>query len=428
MINTIKGWFGNKKKGASVSSGGDGGGGIPFNMDAQIQDALSVPVFARSIDIMATLTAQIMTSPGALSVVDRNGNKVDNRRTREILDFMVDNNEEFWHGMATDMFIYGTAISRPVGIRSDNVPLRMERMDMSDVECKWVRNQNGGGGSWSYDLRPANVDQSMERKAYSQSDLYIAFWSRTYSNFFGLGSNNNCRGLGVSPLTALRKTIAIASNADDWLYRLFDTSSGSSAMQDTYISVPDSMTAELFKQFARSIKESDRKGLPLILGNDGKAGSIGGTDRQRFISELGIKTQADIAKIYGVSAPLLQEASQGWGSSYAQQARFAFRFGLKPTFDKLLRPFNESLLTQGRQFSVFPKDFFRGDSADMLRIRKALEGIATNKEIRDLFGLSPDVPDGMEDDETDPQNAGADDSRGGLERDRPDRERETEGS
>ena len=394
-----------------------------------VASALRVPVFARSIDIMSSLVAQLITSPGALHVIGPDGNAMDreSRRIKKILELMTGIGEDFWQETAAGFMLYGNAFTYPVGKDFDRIPRTLVRMDPSSVTVEWV-NLNSAmlGGQYRYGLKPSNTGLTdADRKWYPEPQLLISRWNRLPRNG-SIGSfalpGSNSGALSDSPLSGLRDTIEIARRSDQWLSLLFDPKRGSAGKQDSFISSPIEMTDADYKRQAKHVRESDRLGLPIMVGNGAQVGSVGNTQRQEFVVNLNEKVRQDIAVVYGVSAPLLQQAGEGWGSSLSQLSRFAYRFGLSPIINKLMRPYNDGILLRGEKFYVFPQEFIRGDANDMLRLSKAYEGIATDKERRNALGLPPEPEDRFVDDE--PSQSEEDSSLG--RENRPSRETDRE--
>ena len=104
----------------------------------------------------------------------------------------------------------------------------------------------------------------------------------------------------------------------------------------------------------------------------------------------------EIAKVYGVPAPLLGVDVTEWGQGIEQLAKLFWRFGARQHLERFLSPFQNRLLRPGDRFHIDTTDILRGDSAAIKEMVMALQGdaqrapIATREELRRIAGLTVD--------------------------------------
>ena len=104
----------------------------------------------------------------------------------------------------------------------------------------------------------------------------------------------------------------------------------------------------------------------------------------------------EVAKVYGVPAPLVGVQVTEWGAGIEQLSKLFWRTGERLHIERFLAPFQNSLLLPGDRFHVNTIDFLRGDSAAIKEMIMALQGdaqrapVATREELRDIAGLTVD--------------------------------------
>ncbi len=130
---------------------------------------------------------------------------------------------------------------------------------------------------------------------------------------------------------------------------------------------------------------------------DGKSGYLQDTPQDREAKELRKFQVQEVARAFGVPAPLLNVDITNWGSGIEQLAKLFFRFGLRQHLDRILTPFQVRLLQPGDRFWVDTADLLRGDADAIHQMVMALRGdaqrpaLASREELRHLAGLPRDV-------------------------------------
>ena len=104
----------------------------------------------------------------------------------------------------------------------------------------------------------------------------------------------------------------------------------------------------------------------------------------------------EVAKVFGVPAPLVGVQVTEWGAGIEQLSKLFWRTGERLHIERFLAPFQNILLRPGDRFHVNTIDFLRGDSAAIKEMIMALQGdaqrapVATREELRDIAGLTVD--------------------------------------
>ena len=107
----------------------------------------------------------------------------------------------------------------------------------------------------------------------------------------------------------------------------------------------------------------------------------------------------EVARLYGVPAPLVGQAASTWGSGIAELGRFAYRFGLQQHLDRFLAALSQRLLDRGYLFEIDPISIVRADPAALQAFLASALGGPNNPpwmtvpEARRWSGL-PREPDG----------------------------------
>ena len=108
----------------------------------------------------------------------------------------------------------------------------------------------------------------------------------------------------------------------------------------------------------------------------------------------------EVARFYGLPMPLMSAPIGQWTRGINEQVmKMAWRTGIRPHLDRLLKSLQTRLLQPGERFEPDPTDMIRGDGSAIAELTNAWQGdaqrnpIASREEIRHMAGL-PRTPEG----------------------------------
>ena len=103
----------------------------------------------------------------------------------------------------------------------------------------------------------------------------------------------------------------------------------------------------------------------------------------------------DVARAYGIPAPLVNQSSSAWAAGVEQLARVYLRFSVRPFWWKRIsEALTAALLPEGFEFDFSDADFLRGDWKAWGALAQAAtqSGALSVEELREAGGFPPEFP------------------------------------
>ena len=350
------------------------------------------PILLRSVSLISGLVAQLVTS-GSLSVIDlKTGRRVPWRsgsRSGRALDLLTGSPDGMepayaWaEALVSDLLTCSNAIIR-VERTPSGLPESLVRQSVSDA---WVE-MSSDGYSRIYRTRDWRDPVGMYRVLHDW-DVAHSYWGvlQPYSSGYA-GS-----WMATPVLTLLRSTLEVGAAGERYVKEYFESGATSAPFVVGYAS---GIADETHQTLVRRLRERQHR-TPLILGDDPKVTKLMDEPQTSSTKDLREFQIDEVARVYGLPAPLVGRSVSSWGSVVAELGRFAWRFGVRQHCDRFLAGLAKSLLPMGYAFVVDPIDIVRGDPAALHGYLQAAmggpnsAGWMTREEVRRWAGLPRDM-------------------------------------
>lgn len=344
----------------------------------------------RCVTLICGTLAQIVTTPGSLHVVGRDGRRDTGRaagRAIELLAESPDGESPALHlveDVASDYALDGNGFLAVRHGRPGGPIRRLERMRAWDRSASVARDG-------TVVLRLTTEAGASEHLA--ARDVAHVRWPRVLG---GARSGAGADVWATAPVTALRPALDIGTQGDRYVREWF--TSGSRAR--LHIDFPARPGRELNDkqrgELASWIARASRSRYPLVTFGGASSAALQDGPQDRSAAALREYQVREVGRVYGVPAPLLGEQVTEWGRGIEQLARLWWRFAARHHAARLLDPLSRLLLPSGLRLAVEPQEIISGDSDAIRQLVMALQGdaqrppLATREELRRLAGLPPD--------------------------------------
>ena len=352
------------------------------------------PVLIRCVSLLSALVAQLVTR-GGLRVVDvATGRQASMRtssrpgRAMELLTQSPDGVQHaygFVESCMSDLLLHGNALMRIAS--GGSLPSSLHRQAISDMGTTVASN-----GDFVYHTRDWQDPAGTARPVPRQSMVH-AYWGSLMPS-----SGTGYRGrsfLALPPVRLLYRAIRAGFEGEGYVLEYFVSGAGMAPYAITY---PGAMNED--QKLEASDRFYRRKGRrPVVLGKNAKVVPLRGEPQGAGTLSLREFQIMEVARLYGVPAPLVGQAASTWGSGIAELGRFAYRFGLQQHLDRFLAALSQRLLDRGYLFEIDPISIVRADPAALQAFLASALGGPNNppwmtvQEARRWSGL-PREPDG----------------------------------
>ena len=364
--------------------------GLPINRDA----AVSYATLNRCVTLISGAVAQLVAG-GNLQVVDSEGRRRRSRRADRVVEVLSTSPDggvtpaySFIEDAAADYCLDGNALIVP-SMSGDGMLGRLRRMSAWDADLAYSADGEG-----MYRLAPADGPYFTEHAA--ARDVIHVRWPRLLRH----GRARSAReGFALAPVVALRPALDIGIQGDRYIREWFARGSKSKMHFDLGRQTGERpLTGDQRRQIRDWIVGQARSGRPIIT-QDVTSSSVDDTPQDDQAGKLREFQVAEVARVFGVPAPLLGEQVTEWGAGIEQLAKLFYRFGARQHLERFLAPFATRLLRNGDRFRIDTTDLLRGDADAINKTIMALQGdaqrgpVATREELRHVAGLPRD-PDG----------------------------------
>lgn len=354
--------------------------------------AIYYATLSRCVTLISATVAQMITG-GGLRVVDSDGRRSTSSRARQVLRLLstsVDGGVTPAHTWVEDAVIDygldGNALLIPRHVGGELQSIR--RMLPWDAELI-------GGPPPVYRV---HHDPASPVEHVAAADVIHIRWPMLQQSS-GLGLVSPRPGFALAPVVALGRALRIGIEGDRYIEDWF----GRGVRSRLHIDYPPRdpvrpLTDEQREQIRRDIARWSTRREPLVTFG-GESHEIRDSPQDQSARALREYQVADVARLFGVPAPLLGVDVTQWGQGIQQLAVLYWRFGGRQHLERFLAPLQVRLLEPGDRFVPDTSDLLRGDAQAMARLLQVLQGdaqrapIATREELRRLAGLPAD-PEG----------------------------------
>ena len=360
--------------------------GLPISRNT----AVSYATLNRCVTLISGMVAGLVTG-GNLAIVDPDGRRRQGRRENSLLEVFatscdrgITSSHSFVEDALADYCLDGNFLAIPA--ISNGAVMGFRRMSPWDADRIYSTE-----GEPVYRMKPADGSYATEWVAARK--VIHARWPRLLRHS---GGSSTREGFALSPVVALRPALEIGVRGDQYIREWFSNGTQSNLHLD--FPTPEGKQPLNPKQRdeVRAWVQKFRKSREPLVTFGGKSTKIEDTPQDREAHRLREFQVQEVAKVYGVPAPLLGVDVTEWGQGIEQLAKLFWRFGARQHLERFLAPFQNRLLRPGDRFHVDTTDLLRGDSAAIKEMVMALQGdaqrapVATREELRHIAGLTVD--------------------------------------
>ena len=362
-----------------------GQGGLRrFGRDRLIQ----YPAFFRAIELTSAGVATLVAE-SRLTIVDRDGKRVENRRTGEILDMCswspgnYESAYQFWEDLATDYCLEGNGF---VVVHRDSTgqAMRLERMKASlAAQSETQRGQ-------VYRLQDLGSQTDMP---YGARDVLHPRFPLMYDQ--QTNSSNYRNWFAPRPMDIVNNAVKTGMLSDERVLKQLNRNKNRDNMHVDFNKLDElsSYSEEQRKELVELMMKWSTSGKPLATFNNSRATRLDMSPEDEMARLTREYQLAETVRCFGVPPPLLGMHVTEWGEGIESLSRLWYRFGLHNHVSRFLSSMQTKLLRRGEKFHFDETYATRGDWENIARIVSAVSGdaqrppLATREEIRDMLGL-----------------------------------------
>lgn len=389
-----------------------GGQKLVINRDV----AMTYACMARCATLISAVCAQLITG-GHLRVVDAQRKRQSSRRIDKALETLayspdrgVTSSFAFWEDCYMDYTFEGNAIIVP-GLSSDGIVTSFRRMAVWDGEISYTRE-----GRPVYRVAP--VDGNFRTETIAGRDLIHPRFPRMQGAEYSKRTSR--QGFAVPPIVSLTPALGIGIRGDSYVLEWFKHGSKSKSHFNIKLEPgEDPLTPNEQKKLTDWVLAQTRSGNPVIT-QAMESSRIDDTPQDRNAGDLREQQILEVARFYGVPAPLIGVQMTSWGKGIEDLAKLFVRYCVTHHLERFLSPMSLRLLPRGMKFMADMTELLRGDAEAISKLLSVGMGgpnsprILTFEESRHAWGLSAD-PEGSFEYPSDDmqQNNDGNDSGGG---------------
>lgn len=363
----------------------------PWGGPGNLEEALAYPPLLRCVLLISEVVAQLVTD--TLRVIDRDKRLVANDQTQRAVDLVVESPDDllspdqYWAMVMFDYLVAGNSLMEIVR-GGDGTPRRLRRLDPWDTR---VERSTAG--------RAVYMATSSGRPvvAGAANVVHVRWPMPRYPAAFGTSLDGTDDVLAPSPLRLLWPTIDLGNQSGEYVRKFFRGGPEGALQARTIITVPPASTREAMEATAKEFQRAANDLSPAVVKQGTTVDALRVEPAHNKDVELLRVFQArDVARPFGMPAPLIGEQITAWGSGIEELARLAYRFGFRQHLKNLLGPLSFRLLPRGLRFAIDELDVLAGDAQSMSRLAQVLISAeaSTKEEVRTLLGLRGEMPDG----------------------------------
>lgn len=344
---------------------------------------------ARCLTLGSSIVGQLLSSE-SLRVVDYEGNTVTKTISNRIRALVTEEPSgelepayTFWQQFGYDYLRHGNAVAiTHRGFQGRLV--RLERMNPLSIQVEPTNDATAG----IYRLQSLFSTTGQVQRYFPSNGVVHARWPiPTTGNPF----------IGASPVTSLLKQIEIGRASDQYILDFFKAGPGGAVKNRTVITVEPGTPPEQVETFAKLLRDQPvDKPLLLLEGMGVHVLKVDPSNEK--LTNLREFQVREIARGYGLPAPLMGEQITQWGSGIEELAKLAYRFGFRQHVDAILKTLTARILPKGMFFKIDEFDLLKGDTTALTQLLKLLleSNAISREELRVLVGIAKELPDGLD--------------------------------
>ena len=312
----------------------------------------------RAVTLLSSLLAQLLSKPGGVRVVDRDGRRVRGPRAEAVEDMLTNSMDggisdshasiEDW-GM--DYALGGNVLLVP-SVMADGRLTRIRQFDSLTAKSSLLR----------YTLEEA-IPGAVPEDFAARDVMHIRY---------GIWPNRRTRPeqrfrMGPSPLDAASNALLIGLAMDAYILGFFQRENRGAIKSDHAIILEDELTDTQLARFYQNLVLYLRGRAPLILER-AKIQSLRNKPSDADAEKLRQAQVEEIARLYGFPPVMLGAPVTNWGTGVKQLKSFLFSFAVQQHLNRFISPLSRRLLPKGQTIRVETFDLLRGDLADLTNL------------------------------------------------------------
>ena len=365
--------------------------GVPWITDVYLpvlsrRTAVSYAIVHRCVSLLGGIVARLVVD--TVHVVDRERRQVRSRRAAALVDVLRESIDGVAPAAATiedvvaDYALDGNAFLLPV--LADGQLRRLERLASPGA--------SGGGamlsrlGTWTYQLTPIRSLGEMVR--VDEREVVHVRWPRMGWR----GATSGRDAVAEAPIRVLRPAIAAGIEADAYVLDWYRRARRSRLHVDYEMSdLRPEITEAQMKTTRKHLEEAWAAGRPTI-SHGGTVTQVGDAGDEKAGIAARDQQLADVARFYGLPAPIAGMNLTSWGSGIEELSRLGWRYGISQHMARFLAPISARCLPRGQALAVDPHWLVQGDTRAIRELIETLDHpqrdpLATPAELRRLAGL-----------------------------------------
>ena len=359
----------------------DGVAGGPFFV-LQRESAMGFTAFARSITLISSLMAQLITR-GSLYVMDmETKRRVRTGHAKAALSLLSESHDgmspsyPFIEDLVVDYLMEGNCLVVPARANGQVTSMMRGIASLTERMSRGVST-----------LRIPFEDGSVVSRA--RRDVILVRWPRTYSPQTDIGRID----FAPSNLDILRNVLHIGLAADEFIAEFFKATRGKRHLNFA-VSIHKNLTPDQLSQFKKAMDDQAQSGGPYVFG-DASITNLNEKASSTSNDSLRKMQVRQVSSFYGVPPILVGEEATSWGSGIEELSRGFVRYGLILHLTRFLEPFSFFLLPRGQKFGVEHADMVAVSIDSLTKLAMVAGGdtqrapIMVQDEIRNLFGMAP---------------------------------------
>ena len=362
--------------------------GLPWIRDVYLpvlgRTAVNYAIVHRCISLIGGIVSRLIVD--TVHVVDRDRRRVRTRRASALVDVLresidgVEPASSTIEDIVADYGLDGNSFLLPV--RQDGVAIRFSRLAMATASASAILSRLG---TWSYHLTP--VRSYGEQVRVDEREIVHVRWPR-----MGWGGTSGRDAVAEAPIRVLRPAIAAGVEADAYILDWFRRARHSHLHVNYEMSdLRDEITEKQQKNMRKKLEKAFYSGRPM-LSFGGTISTASDAPDEKLSAAARDYQLADVARFYGLPAPMIGLNLTSWGSGIEELSRIGWRFGVSQHVARCLAPFSARCLPRGQALAVNPHWLVAGDSKALRELIHALDDpqrdpLATREELREMAGL-----------------------------------------
>ena len=345
--------------------------------------AASYATLFRCVNLISGTLADLIIK--TVRVVDYEGNRLKYAAVAKPLALLKETPDgritslQFLQDITMDYLLDGNGLAL-VDRTSSGIAYKLSRL------CSWSAHAQETESGWLYTAYFTDTQSGRYSQAHESSIIHTR-----WPHILKYGSRHGKGPLfAIPPLMVLRRALGTGIAADEYVNEYFDRATGGSrsklaiCFEDEPV---DQTTREDTIKYVGEFTSQSR--MPLVLFSGAKITKMGDTPQDADALKLREFQVREVARAYGVPAPLIGENVTQWGSGIEELSKLFYLFGAKYHLNGLLEALALALLPAGQKFAVEESEVYAGDTAALTALVKtAVEiGVITMAEARRRLGF-----------------------------------------